>query len=403
MKGLILEGGGTKGAYQVGAYKALKELGIEFQGVAGTSIGALNGAYIIQDNLDIMEEIWMKYDYTHFMNVDEKFYEKYKNLEMSPKNINSFFELMSKARKNQGIDITPLRNLLGSTIDEKIIRNSKKDFAVLTVSWKKKFNPHPIYIEDIEEGRLLDYLIASASLPIFNLEKDDIDDKLYLDGMFSENIPVSLLYEKNYKDIVVIRLLDDFLGKRHLNKFKDLNMKVIVPSEPLGGCLNKDKDHISKLMKLGYLDTLKSYDRYSGVKYYFNIDNKFDEDYCFYKIKSIKKETIKKLCTLLNIKKEPSLRTLLEDVLPKTFDLLDLGSDFGYKELFYVLYEKKLEENNIPRINLYDFNKVYDSINKNKEKLNLNIKTLENSKSFYLNKQKLSKLIVNYLVLEFIE
>ena len=44
MKGLVLEGGGTKGAYQIGAYKALRDLGIEFQGVAGTSIGALNGA-----------------------------------------------------------------------------------------------------------------------------------------------------------------------------------------------------------------------------------------------------------------------------------------------------------------------------------------------------------------------
>ena len=29
MKGLVLEGGGTKGAYQLGAYKALKELGME--------------------------------------------------------------------------------------------------------------------------------------------------------------------------------------------------------------------------------------------------------------------------------------------------------------------------------------------------------------------------------------
>ena len=31
MKGLVLEGGGTKGAYQIGAYKALRDLGIEFQ------------------------------------------------------------------------------------------------------------------------------------------------------------------------------------------------------------------------------------------------------------------------------------------------------------------------------------------------------------------------------------
>ena len=52
MKGLVLEGGGTKGAYQIGAYKALRDLGIEFQGVAGTSIGALNGAYIIQNDIE---------------------------------------------------------------------------------------------------------------------------------------------------------------------------------------------------------------------------------------------------------------------------------------------------------------------------------------------------------------
>ena len=79
MKGLVLEGGGTKGAYQIGAYKALRDLGIEFQGVTGTSIGALNGAYIIQNDIEIMEDIWLKYDYTHFMNIDEETYEKYKN------------------------------------------------------------------------------------------------------------------------------------------------------------------------------------------------------------------------------------------------------------------------------------------------------------------------------------
>ena len=78
MKGLVLEGGGTKGAYQIGAYKALRDLGIEFQGVAGTSIGALNGAYIIQNDIEIMEDIWLTYDYTHFMNIDEETYEKYK-------------------------------------------------------------------------------------------------------------------------------------------------------------------------------------------------------------------------------------------------------------------------------------------------------------------------------------
>ncbi len=43
MIGLVLEGGGAKGSYHVGAYKAILDEGIEIQGVTGTSAGALNG------------------------------------------------------------------------------------------------------------------------------------------------------------------------------------------------------------------------------------------------------------------------------------------------------------------------------------------------------------------------
>ena len=48
MYGIVLEGGGAGGSYQVGAWQAIKELGLEFGGVAGTSVGALNGAMILQ-------------------------------------------------------------------------------------------------------------------------------------------------------------------------------------------------------------------------------------------------------------------------------------------------------------------------------------------------------------------
>lgn len=41
--GLVLEGGGAKGAYQIGAWKALREAGVKLKGIAGTSVGALNG------------------------------------------------------------------------------------------------------------------------------------------------------------------------------------------------------------------------------------------------------------------------------------------------------------------------------------------------------------------------
>lgn len=399
MKGLVLEGGGTKGAYQIGAYKALRDLGLEFQGVTGTSIGALNGAYIIQNDIEVMEDIWLTYDYTHFMNIEEEFYEKYKNIDFTAKNINSVLELINKAVRNEGIDISPLRQLLEKTLNEDVIRKSNKDFGLVTVWWDRKINPHPLYLEDIPKGRLVDYLIASASLPIFQIER--MDDKLYLDGMFFDNIPVSLLENKGYKDIVVIRLIDDFLGKRNLSKHQDSNLKIIVPSEYLGGSLNKDRDNVEKNIKLGYLDTMKVYNRYDGIKYYFNVDYKYDEDYCFNKFKNMEKESIENLLNLLNIKREPTLRNLMENVIPKVGELLELEKEFSYKDLFYCIYEKKLEENNINRIRLYDFNKVIEVTSKN---INLNKNLLTNFEIkpiMSLQKNKITKIVTNCFIKDF--
>lgn len=401
MKGLVLEGGGTKGAYQIGAYKALRELGMEFQGVTGTSIGALNGAYIVQNDIEIMEDIWLSYDYTHFINVDEEFYEKYKNIDFTAKNFNSVIGLINKAMHNEGIDISPLRELLQKTLNEEAIRNSNKDFGLVTVWWNKKINPHPMYIEDIPNGRLVDYLIASASLPIFNLEK--MDDKLFLDGMFFDNIPVSLLEDKGYKDIVVIRLVDDYLGKRSLSKYQDINIKTISPSEYLGGSLNKDKCSVEKNINLGYLDTMKAYNRYDGIKYYFNADYKFDENYCFEKFRKMEKESIETLLNILNIKKDPTLRTLMENIIPKVGEIVGLPKEFSYKDLFYCIYEKKLEENNINRIRLYDINKVVDVVNRNIDSNKMLSSNFEIKPLISLQKNKMVKVLTNCIIKDFVK
>ena len=55
---LALEGGGAKGAYQIGAWKALREAGVKIDAVAGTSVGALNGALIVMGDLEKAEAIW---------------------------------------------------------------------------------------------------------------------------------------------------------------------------------------------------------------------------------------------------------------------------------------------------------------------------------------------------------
>jgi NTE family protein len=59
---LVLQGGGALGAYQVGVYEALHEVGVEPDWIIGTSIGAINASIIagnkLQDRLAKLHEFW---------------------------------------------------------------------------------------------------------------------------------------------------------------------------------------------------------------------------------------------------------------------------------------------------------------------------------------------------------
>ena len=55
---IALEGGGAKGAYEIGAWKALEEAGIKYNAVSGTSVGALNGAMMAMRDLPRAAAAW---------------------------------------------------------------------------------------------------------------------------------------------------------------------------------------------------------------------------------------------------------------------------------------------------------------------------------------------------------
>lgn len=57
-RGLVLEGGGAKGAFQFGVLLAFHEAGLKFDAVSGTSVGALNGFLWSTGNLELGKELW---------------------------------------------------------------------------------------------------------------------------------------------------------------------------------------------------------------------------------------------------------------------------------------------------------------------------------------------------------
>jgi len=263
---LILAGGGTRGAYQVGAWKALKDLEINVKAVMGTSIGSLNGALILQDDVEAMIDLYKNMEITSMMEINEKV-DTSRNL-FDFKNLKP---LLSEYISHKGINNEPLRKTINKYIDLDKIYKSTMDFGLVTYSLDNKA-PLQLYKEQISKDEFVDFLLASSCLPIFKAQK--IGKSEYVDGAFYDNIPINMAIEKGYKNIIVI----DINGSGFNRKLTDKNvyLKVISPKEKLGGTMNFNKDRMKKNMALGYLDTMRSFNRMQGHIYYF-YSNEFNK------------------------------------------------------------------------------------------------------------------------------
>ena len=264
---LVLEGGGARGAYQIGAYKALKEEGYEFKAVIGTSIGAINAALIAQGDEEKLEELWRNLSFGDLINVDNnKVQDLIVNKNITKDNLSEITKVTTDALKSLGINTDKERELLERYVDEGKIRKSKIRFGLVTFNLSD-FKAEKLFIEDIPKGKLVDYLMASSNLPIFKRAK--IEDKNYLDGGAVDNCSVEMLYDAGYKNIVAVRL---FLRNRirkyySLKKNEDLNLEMIVPSENLPYILNFETSSLNNIIDYGYVDTIKQIEKLNGTYY----------------------------------------------------------------------------------------------------------------------------------------
>lgn len=202
MYGLILEGGGTKGAFHIGAFKALKDMGIKVGLVAGTSIGALNGAMIAQDRVDDAYKLWEEIKPSMILDVDDDKYNEILNKNLQNTEIKEVIDTAKKLIQKKGIGKSNMNELVISNIDEKKLRNSGIEFGMVTVSIKEK-KAIEIFVEDIPDGQLSNYIMASANYPLF--QREEISGEKFIDGGIANNLPINMAIEKGYKDIIAIR------------------------------------------------------------------------------------------------------------------------------------------------------------------------------------------------------
>lgn len=257
--GLVLAGGGTRGAYQVGAWKALQELNIKIKGIAGASIGALNGALFLQNDYAMVSKMYETIKINNVMKISGV--DGNKNIF----DLSNIFNLASNYRKQNGIDNTPLRKMIEKYIDMDKLYNSPIDFGLVTYSVKSR-QPLQKFKNEIAKEEMVNYLLASSCFPIF--KPQIINNEEYYDGGLYDSAPTNMLIDKGYKNIILVDIAGVGLSRK-LSTNKGIYLKIIRPSEDLGGTFDFNHTRIVNNIKLGYLDTMRAFNKLQGHIYYF--------------------------------------------------------------------------------------------------------------------------------------
>lgn len=334
---IALEGGGAKGAYEVGVWKALDEAGIKFNAVAGTSVGALNGAMMTMGDLEGAIDAWNNIRLTDIVDVNESRADGLLRLFAGEAELSDIQEILPEAVeiiKNRGLDVSPLRSWIRRVADAEAIKNSPVELFVTTLALTDK-KGLTVKVNELDEDEICDMLLASAYHPSFRLEK--LGGKYYADGGFFDSLPIHPLIERGYKDIIAVCLPGSGIH-RLLIPPRDVNITYIDTEDDLGGVLCFDGENSRRNMKIGYMDAKRVLYGLGGRRYY--IDKSMDE-----------REALDSLLRFIQ-HDGTKLRRLLEYELPRLADRLD-AEDGGYADILIAYLEREAEARGVERMRIY--------------------------------------------------
>ncbi|MFA6365911.1 MAG: patatin-like phospholipase family protein, partial [Candidatus Hydrogenedentales bacterium] len=246
----------------------LKELGIEVDAFIGTSIGAVVAGLLAQPGVGPLEGLGESIGVDSIVALPDGLVEEGK-ISIDKKTLPEARALFQSIVKNKGLDTSPLRKLLESLIDEKAIRDSGKDLGIVTINLSD-FKPREMFIEEMEEGAVIDYLMASAAFPGFR--QPVIEGKKYMDGGIVDNIPYAMARQRGYRRIIVSDISG--LGMNRRPEIEGSITIYIKNSINMGGVLDFDRGFMKDFERLGYLDTLRVFGRLRGYSYFIEPDAK---------------------------------------------------------------------------------------------------------------------------------
>lgn len=357
MRGLVLEGGGVKGAYHIGVLTALKEEGYEFDGFVGTSIGAINSALLAAGEWDKALKMWNNINVQNVLDMDEYDLKRIFAGRFNVELLGNVGKLVSNLGGFIDTTTDKMREYFKQFIDEKAIRESGKDYGLVTYS-VPDFEPHYLMKEDIPDGRLYDYIMASAAYPAFRWQKiEGKEDKWFIDGGVYDNMPLKMLIDKGYEDIVVIRT--NIKKYRRKVDIKGAKVTYFTPGEKLDFAIKFTKENVDKYMEMGYYEAKRILLKMPSARYCVSgISN--DDFYVF--LYGIDKDCVIEIIKNAKLKPHKNHDANLEDLFDILRGELGLASDtpdstafINFLEVFAALFK-------VNRFRYYTLRELYEWI-----------------------------------------
>ena len=350
-RAIALGAGGARGAYQIGAWKALRELGVDYDIVVGSSIGSVNGVAMVQDDYDLALDLWKN------ISVD-KIFAGDVDLDFEPQDIigstGKLVSLLIKILTNKGLDISPFLDLLNDIVDEEKVRASAREFGIVALR-VPLIKGMEITKEKMKVGYMAKYILASSSaFPVFPV--CEVDGNKYIDGGYYDSLPINFARNLGAEEVVAI---DVSLSTTHEEELSSNDVIYIKSAWSLGPFLDFDNESIMRNMDLGYNDTMKAYGKYRGFRYTFLLN---DEE-SFNDVALALKKSIEKVDNEMNLQKYKRIRNILNsknllDYIAKYTDNKEL-SPYEYllraEEICAELFTQNPQE-------IYDFISLKDQL-----------------------------------------
>lgn len=259
--GLCFTGGGARGAYQIGAAQALKDIGIykNISAFSGSSIGAANMAVITSTSIEKARDIWF--------NIPKD------ALTLSEPIITKLKKDKLKTLDNGIFTMESLNNIMIDVIDHETLKDkdvfvtvseigeiTKSIFEVVKSSYKHyiKKDSKVIYVplKILNREDQIKAVTASCSIPgVFPAITNE--NKKYYDGGVFDNTPIRPLIDIGCTEVIVIGVSFFALELIQGEKYSNVTIHNIKRRRKLGGVLDFSSKHSKEIYNFGYQDTIK--------------------------------------------------------------------------------------------------------------------------------------------------